>query len=109
MVTGDHPLTAESIARKVGIITGVTAREVAVEDGVAEADIPISDERVTSVVIAGYALPGLSDAQWDTLLAKEEVVFARTSPQQKLQIVEHYQRLGQIVAVTGECIYVYTR
>ena len=30
------------------------------------------------------------------------MVFARTSPQQKLEIVEHYQRLGEVVAVTGD-------
>jgi len=31
-----------------------------------------------------------------------EVVFARTSPQQKLMIVEGFQRMGRIVAVTGD-------
>jgi sodium/potassium-transporting ATPase subunit alpha len=31
-----------------------------------------------------------------------EIVFARTSPQQKLIIVEGFQRLGKIVAVTGD-------
>ncbi len=36
------------------------------------------------------------------VLDHEEVVFARTSPQQKLQIVEHLQRRGEVVAVTGE-------
>ena len=102
MVTGDHPLTAEAIARKVGIITLPTAREVAVEEGVPEEEIPLSDERVQAVVIAGYALPSLSEEQWGVLLKKEEVVFARTTPQQKLQIVEHYQRLGEVVAVTGD-------
>jgi sodium/potassium-transporting ATPase subunit alpha len=86
----------------VGIVTLPTAREVAAEDGVPEEEIPLTDPRVQAVVIAGYALPALSPAQWDALLAKEEVVFARTTPQQKLQIVEHYQRLGNVVAVTGD-------
>jgi len=52
--------------------------------------------------MAGYSIPGLTQEQWDVLLSKKEIVFARTSPQQKLQIVENYQRLGNIVAVTGD-------
>lgn len=102
---GDHPLTAESIARKVGIITLPTAREVAAADGVDATDIPLSDPRVGAVVMAGYNIPGLTREQWDVLLSKKEIVFARTSPQQKLQIVENYQRLGNIVAVTGDGQY----
>jgi sodium/potassium-transporting ATPase subunit alpha len=39
---------------------------------------------------------------WDDVLTKPELVFARTSPQQKLQIVENLQRLGEVVAVTGD-------
>ncbi len=54
------------------------------------------------MVLAGYTLPALTQDQWDVLLSKDEVVFARTSPQQKLQIVEHYQRLGHVVTVTGD-------
>lgn len=102
MVTGDHPLTAEAIARKVGIITMKTAREVAAEAGVPESSIALDDPRVGAVVLPGYALPQLSEGDWDTVLSKKEVVFARTSPQQKTEIVSHYQRLGHIVAVTGD-------
>ena len=50
---------AEAIARKVGIITLPTAREVAAEDGVAEADIPLSDPRVRAVVRAGAQIRDL--------------------------------------------------
>ncbi len=32
----------------------------------------------------------------------EEIVFARTSPEQKYEIVEAYQKLGHVVAVTGD-------
>jgi sodium/potassium-transporting ATPase subunit alpha len=102
MVTGDHPLTAEAIARKVGIITLPTARVVALEDGVHEEDIELSDPRVRAIVLPGPALRNLSEAQWDTILGKEECVFARTTPQQKLEIVENLQRRGEVVAVTGD-------
>jgi magnesium-transporting ATPase (P-type) len=102
MVTGDHPLTAEAIARKVGIVTKKTAREIADEDGVEESNIELEDPRAEAAVVPGYALPAFTQAQWDILLKKEEIVFARTSPQQKLQIVEGLQRLGHVVAVTGD-------
>ncbi|KAI8473316.1 MAG: hypothetical protein J3K34DRAFT_518987 [Monoraphidium minutum] len=114
MVTGDHPLTAEAIARKVGIVTMPTPREVAAEAGVPLDQIAVSDERVGAVVVTGAQIrraPGFAAAQiaeltteeeWDDILCKPEIVFARTSPQQKLQIVENLQRLGEVVAVTGD-------
>ena len=102
MVTGDHPLTAEAIARKVSIITRATRRDVAMEDGVPEASVPLSDPRVEAVVITGGQVGALTQDDWDTILSKKEVVFARTSPQQKLKLVENYQRRGEVVAVTGD-------
>jgi sodium/potassium-transporting ATPase subunit alpha len=103
MVTGDHPLTAEAIARKVGILTRPSRHDIAHALGVAEASIPLTDERVEAVVITGEELGRLhSDADWDALLSKPELVLARTSPQQKLTLVENYQRRGEIVAVTGD-------
>lgn len=103
MVTGDHPLTAEAIARKVGIITLPTRREIAAEQGVPESSISLEDERVGAVVVTGAMIRELkSEEEWDEILMKPEIVFARTSPQQKLQIVENLQRLGEIVAVTGD-------
>ena len=56
MVTGDHPLTAEAIARKIGIVRGRTRREVAHADGVGEEGVDENDPRVDAVVCVGYAM-----------------------------------------------------
>ena len=54
-------------------------------------------------VVHGTDLRDMNDAQLDDLLQNHtEIVFARTSPQQKLIIVEGCQRQGAIVAVTGD-------
>ena len=41
-------------------------------------------------------------AKWDAILEHPQIVFARTSPQQKLVIVGNCQRVGHVVAVTGD-------
>jgi sodium/potassium-transporting ATPase subunit alpha len=69
---------------------------------VADHDIPLTDPRVEAVVITGSQIGALEQADWDIILSKREVVFARTSPQQKLKLVENYQRRGEVVAVTGD-------
>lgn len=100
MVTGDHPATAKSIAKEVNIIKDPTAEDIAKERG-----IPLEDvDRTTvkSVVVPGSMISDLEQDDWDRILAHEQVVFARTSPQQKLIIVENNQRLGNVVAVTGD-------
>jgi sodium/potassium-transporting ATPase subunit alpha len=54
-------------------------------------------------VVHGGELKDMTSAQIDEILSNHrEIVFARTSPQQKLLIVEGCQRLGSIVAVTGD-------
>ena len=54
-------------------------------------------------VVTGAELGDMSELQLDDILMTHpEIVFARTSPQQKLIIVEGCQRLGAIVAVTGD-------
>jgi sodium/potassium-transporting ATPase subunit alpha len=56
-----------------------------------------------AAVVTGQELLKVeTDAQWDVILDKPEIVFARTSPQQKLQIVMNLQRRGEVVAVTGD-------
>jgi Ca2+-transporting ATPase len=79
MVTGDYGLTAEAIARRIGLI----------KDQVR--------------VVSGDNLGRLSDAQLRQILKyRSGLVFARMAPEQKLRLVQAYQDLGQIVAVTGD-------
>jgi len=103
MVTGDHPITAKAIAKSVGIISEGTET---VEDIAVRLNIPLSEvnaREARAAVVHGGELKDLSEAQLDEILIHHsEIVFARTSPQQKLIIVEGCQRMGAIVAVTGD-------
>jgi sodium/potassium-transporting ATPase subunit alpha len=103
MVTGDHPITAKAIAKSVGIISEGTET---VEDIAHRLNIHVSQvnpREAHAAVIHGSDLRDLTSDQLDDILRfHTEIVFARTSPQQKLIIVEGCQRLGAIVAVTGD-------
>eukprot|EP00178_Gracilaria_changii_P005458 TRINITY_DN189_c0_g1_i3.p1 TRINITY_DN189_c0_g1~~TRINITY_DN189_c0_g1_i3.p1 ORF type:complete len:623 (+),score=123.19 TRINITY_DN189_c0_g1_i3:1951-3819(+) len=100
MVTGDHPATAKSIAMQVNSIQSPTAEDVAKERGISVDEVDRSD--IKAIVIPGSQIKDLEQDDWDRILAHEQIVFARTSPQQKLIIVENNQRLGNVVAVTGD-------
>jgi magnesium-transporting ATPase (P-type) len=80
MITGDYGLTAEAIARKIGLVEG-KAR-----------------------VVTGEELGHLSEAQLRQLIhhRQQQLIFARVMPEQKLQIVKAYQSLAHVVAVTGD-------
>ncbi|XP_076695817.1 sodium/potassium-transporting ATPase subunit alpha-3 isoform X4 [Callospermophilus lateralis] len=103
MVTGDHPITAKAIAKGVGIIS---EGNETVEDIAARLNIPVSQVNprdAKACVIHGTDLKDFTSEQIDEILQNHtEIVFARTSPQQKLIIVEGCQRQGAIVAVTGD-------
>lgn len=78
MITGDHPLTAESVGRSIGI----------------------GGEK--PVVITGVQIDQMTDVSLREWVRKGEPIFARVSPSQKLRIVTILQELGEIVAVTGD-------
>jgi Ca2+-transporting ATPase len=82
MVTGDYGVTAEAIARRVGIITGPGPGP-----GV------VSGQQLEAMTVTQLA---------DELAAHPEMVFARVRPEHKQRIVAAYQHLGQIVAATGD-------
>lgn len=77
-----------------------------VEDIAQRLNIPVSEvnpAEAKAAVVHGTELKDLSQDQLDDILRHHaEIVFARTSPQQKLIIVEGCQRQGAIVAVTGD-------
>lgn len=80
MVTGDHPLTALSIAKDLGLAKDASA--IASGDDVAEAS-------------------KRGKKHFDAFIA-EKTVFARVTPLQKLEIIESLKRQGEFVAVTGD-------
>ncbi|MET9295818.1 cation-transporting P-type ATPase [Streptomyces sp. NPDC003077] len=80
MATGDHPLTAEAIARRVGIVTGTMP-----------------------VVVTGPRLEAMEPAELDALLAEpSELLLCRVSPEHKMRVVAAFQERGEVVAVTGD-------
>ncbi|XP_076277316.1 sodium/potassium-transporting ATPase subunit alpha [Lasioglossum baleicum] len=104
MVTGDHPVTAMAIAKKVGIISEGTATRYEMEIlQQSRASLQVSSADTQATIITGTELRSMNASELDDILRNyQEIVFARTSPQQKLYIVESCQRLGEIVAVTGD-------
>jgi calcium-translocating P-type ATPase len=80
MVSGDHPLTVEVVARRVGIVTDTAP-----------------------TVVTGAQLDTMDDRALDTLLtAPAPLLCCRVSPEHKMRVVAGLQRLGHVVAVTGD-------
>ena len=77
IITGDYGTTAKAIAKQIGLATEKTK------------------------VIEGALMNKLSDEELQNLL-HEPIIFARVSPEHKLRVVEVLEKMGHIVAVTGD-------
>jgi Ca2+-transporting ATPase len=76
MITGDHPVTAEAVARELGILK-------------------------LGRVVTGAQLDAIPDVEFQEEVARIDV-YARVSPAHKLRVVSALQKRGQIVAMTGD-------
>ena len=78
MITGDHPLTAKNIARRIGILSSSK-----------------------DIVVTGRQLAQMEPESFNSKVEKIKV-YARVSPEQKLKIVKALQEKGHYVAMTGD-------
>ncbi|KAN0129016.1 cation transporting ATPase [Lactarius tabidus] len=112
VVTGDHPATAVAIAAQAGIITNPAtvhhASDLLEQSSFMDKEnfeVSVRHDRSDppqSIVVTGAELETLSLEQEEVLCAYQEIVFARTTPEQKLRIVRSMQARGGVVAVTGD-------
>ncbi|MEW6553534.1 MAG: cation-transporting P-type ATPase [Actinomycetota bacterium] len=79
MITGDYGVTAESIARRIGLVRGRDAR-----------------------VITGLDIDEMSDEELGAVLKEPEVIFARVSPEHKMRVALVLKSQDEIVAMTGD-------
>ena len=100
MVTGDYGLTAEAIARQIGLLEPAAGANGKSPPNQAPANHTQADP---VRVIQGDQLDLISDVQLRQLLKyRNRLVFARMAPEQKLRLVQAYRSLGEVVAVTGD-------
>ncbi|ETS61563.1 p-type atpase [Moesziomyces aphidis] len=117
MVTGDFSLTAAAIGKMVGIFT-----HNGEPDRIADFDFKnrfatdgpeLSEKELkrlngpkdiieAGLLVEGKEIPEITQQQWDVVCRYEEIVFARTTPEQKLRIVNELRDRGCVVAVTGD-------
>ena len=106
MVTGDFALTAQAIAAECGIITnppnlvkGISALSrddafsiaTSIDEDSREKAVDTSDHAYNcrSIVLSGPELITLNENQWEQLCKYDEIVFARTTPEQKVLLTIH--------------------
>ncbi|RLN69118.1 hypothetical protein BBP00_00000539 [Phytophthora kernoviae] len=103
MVTGDHPLTAHAIATEIGLLdTTHRVIELLMPSSIPESGLHFALGDYDAAVIHGGVIDHISIEDLKDILSLKAVVFARTTPQHKLQIVEASQELGLCVGVTGD-------
>ncbi|RMD39512.1 hypothetical protein DV735_g5616, partial [Chaetothyriales sp. CBS 134920] len=106
MVTGDFKLTAQAIARSCKIITTDDKSRI---HGASDLQRYPNAEKPAqalpedaALVLSGPELPTLSDHQWGLVTTYPAIVFARTTPEQKLRIVREFRSRDYITAMTGD-------
>ncbi|KAB5583399.1 putative H /K ATPase alpha subunit [Coniochaeta sp. 2T2.1] len=113
MVTGDFALTALAIAQDAGIVSVPSTAVHKIADlprqepdqesnssSSRDKDAGTNPKR-QSIVISGPEMFHLTDYQWKVLTEYQEIVFARTTPEQKLRIVREFQK-DNVVGMTGD-------
>ncbi|WVW86130.1 hypothetical protein I302_108171 [Kwoniella bestiolae CBS 10118] len=122
MVTGDFALTAVAIAEQCGILStssspSSSARKKKILHNIddlprnvpldqvrqfTQADLTSPTGNLPGLVLSGSDLMEMSDSQWEQACQYTEIVFARTTPEQKLRIVKEFQKRGNVVGMTGD-------
>ncbi|KAJ4247486.1 hypothetical protein NW762_013163 [Fusarium torreyae] len=103
MVTGDFGLTALAIARQCGMVTASVIHDPsALMRFASDAEEQANPPRDAGLLLSGSDLMTLNEYQWDQLCRYSEIVFARTTPDQKLRIVREFQARKQVVGMTGD-------
>ena len=125
MVTGDFSVTAAAIASQIGIFSSTNydtadimkEKSAILKSKLSEGEMEQTtskkskknkaesfkaDANYKSLLLTGTDLDEIEDDDWRTITKYEEIVFARTTPSQKLRVVEEFKKDKNIVAVTGD-------
>jgi magnesium-transporting ATPase (P-type) len=78
MITGDYGLTAESVARRIGLVKG------------------------KPLIVTGTDLDEMDDERLKESLRAEEIIFARVAPEHKMRVARILKEMGEVVAMTGD-------